>query len=62
MHSENKRIQIFINDWKKTFFNFILWQSSWRKQIFFGKHMLLRNFVIVFDRLITDRGVFGGWL
>ena len=22
--------------------------------------MLLRNFVIVFDRLITDRGVFGG--
>ena len=30
------------------------------KTDFIGKHMLLRNFVIVFDRLITDRGVFRG--
>ena len=30
------------------------------KTDFIGKHMLLRNFVIVFHRLITDRGVFRG--
>ena len=30
------------------------------KTDFIGKHMLLRNFVIVFHRLITDRGIFRG--